>query len=32
MARLAEHGRERHAPTDGQLLRYGDGKPITSRR
>ena len=32
MARLVEHGRERHAPPDGQLLRYGDGKPITSRR
>jgi integrase/recombinase XerC len=32
MTRLVEHGRERHAPSDGQLLRYGDGKPITSRR
>ena len=32
MARLAEHGRERHAPPDGQLLRYADGHPITSRR
>jgi site-specific recombinase XerD len=32
MARLVEHGQERHAPSDGQLLRYGDGKPITSRR
>jgi hypothetical protein len=32
MARLVEHGRERQAPMDGQLLRYGDGKPITSRR
>ena len=32
MGRLIEHGRERHAPPDGQLLRYGDGKPITSRR
>ena len=32
MARLAEHGRERHAPPDGQLLRYASGRPITSRR
>jgi integrase/recombinase XerC len=24
--------RERHAPRDGQLLRYADGQPITSRR
>jgi len=32
MARLVEHGQERHAPLDGQLLRYGDGRPITSRR
>ena len=32
MARLIEHGRERHAPPDGQLLRYADGRPITSRR
>jgi integrase/recombinase XerC len=32
MGRLVQHGQERHAPTDGQLLRYGDGKPITSRR
>ncbi len=32
MARLVEHGRERHAPPDLQLLRYGGGKPITSRR
>ena len=32
MARLAEHGRERHAPPGGQLLRYADGHPITSRR
>ena len=32
MARLAEHGRERHAPSDGQLLRYADGRPITYRR
>ena len=28
----AAHGRERHAPPDGQLLRYADGRPITSRR
>ena len=32
MGRLMEHGRERHAPPDGQLLRYADGRPITSRR
>ncbi|MGO9083354.1 MAG: tyrosine-type recombinase/integrase [Streptosporangiaceae bacterium] len=32
MARLVEHGRERHAPWDGQLLRYADGRPITYRR
>ena len=32
MARLAEHARERHAPPGGQLLRYADGHPITSRR
>jgi integrase len=32
IARLVEHGRERHAPADGQLLRYADGRPITSRR
>ena len=31
-ARLVEHGRERHAPADGQLLRYRSGQPITSRR
>ena len=30
MARLVEHGQERHAPADGQLLRYADGRPITS--
>jgi len=29
MARLIEHGRERHAPPDGQLLRYASGRPIT---
>jgi integrase/recombinase XerC len=32
MGRLAEHGRERHAPPDGQLLRYASRRPITSRR
>jgi len=32
MGRLTEHGRERHAPPDGQLLRYASGRPITSRR
>ena len=32
MARLVEHGQERHAPADGQLLRYANGRPITSRR
>jgi site-specific recombinase XerD len=32
MSRLVRHGRERHAPRDGQLLRYRDGHPITYRR
>src|SRR6267378_8042052 len=32
MARLMRHGRERHAPAGGQLLRYADGRPVTSRR
>ena len=32
MTRLVQHGRERHAPPDGQLLRYANGQPITSRR
>ena len=32
MARLLQHAEERHAPRDGQLLRYADGRPITSRR
>ena len=32
MARLAEHGRQRHAPPDGRLLRYRDGRPVTYRR
>ena len=26
MSRLIEHGRERHAPPDGQLLGYADGR------
>ena len=32
MGRLTEHVRERHAPADGQLLRYANGRPITSRQ
>src|SRR5579863_7985672 len=32
MARLVEHGRERHAPAGGQLLRYANGRPIAHRR
>ena len=32
MARLVQHGQERHATPDGQLLRYASGQPITSRR
>jgi integrase/recombinase XerC len=32
MARLTEHGQDRHAPPDGQLLRYAGGRPITRRR
>jgi site-specific recombinase XerD len=32
MGRLVQHGRERHAPPDGQLLRYMSGRPVTSRR
>jgi len=32
MARLVRHGQERHAPDGGRLLRYVDGRPITSRR
>ncbi len=32
VSRLVEHARERHAPPDGQLLRYNSGRPITSRR
>jgi len=32
IGRLIEHGQRRHAPPDGQLLRYVDGRPITHRR
>ena len=32
MARLVQHGQDRHAPADGQLLRYPSGRPITYRR
>jgi integrase len=32
MARLVEHGRERQAPPGGRLLRYRNGRPVTSRR
>jgi integrase/recombinase XerC len=32
MGRLLEHGRQRHAPPGGQLLRYASGRPITYRR
>jgi site-specific recombinase XerD len=32
MGRLIEHGRERQAPSHGQLLRYPSGRPITYRR
>jgi hypothetical protein len=32
MARLVRHGQDRHAPTGGQLLRYADGRPVTTRR
>ncbi len=32
MARLVQHGQDRHAPREGQLLRYASGQPITSRR
>ena len=32
MGRLVQHGQERHAPAGGQLLRYADGRPVTSRR
>ena len=30
MARLVQHGQDRHAPAAGQLLRYADGRPVTS--
>jgi integrase/recombinase XerC len=32
MARLVQHGQDRSAPRGGQLLRYANGQPITSRR
>ena len=32
MGRLIEHGRDRIAPPDEQLLRYASGRPITYRR
>ena len=32
MAALVKHAEERHAPPDGQLLRYRDGRQITERR
>jgi len=32
MAHLQQHAHDRHAPRDGQLLRYRNGQPITSRR
>lgn len=32
MAHLVRHAAERGAPRDGQLLRYADGQPITTRR
>ena len=32
MAGLVRHAGERHAPPDGRLLRYRDGRPITYRR
>jgi integrase/recombinase XerC len=32
MAGLVRHATERHAPPDGRLLRYRDGRPITYRR
>jgi site-specific recombinase XerD len=31
-ARLVQHGQQRHAERDGQLLRYTSGQPITYRR
>ncbi|GAB3888432.1 tyrosine-type recombinase/integrase [Kibdelosporangium lantanae] len=32
MRHLQRHAEQRHAPRDGQLLRYARGKPITTRR
>src|SRR5580692_1099942 len=32
MAALARHAEERHAPPDGRLLRYKNGRPVTYRR
>jgi integrase len=32
MVHLQRHGEDRHAPQDGQLLRYTSGAPITRRR
>jgi integrase/recombinase XerC len=32
MTRLTQHGKDRRAPRDGQLLRYENGQPITRRR
>jgi integrase len=32
MAGLVKHAEERHAPSDGRLLRYRDGRPVTYRR
>src|SRR5690242_18209547 len=32
MAALMRHAAERHAPPDGRLLRYTDGRPVTYRR
>jgi integrase/recombinase XerC len=32
MAHLQQHAQQRHAPHDGQLLRYASGQPITARR
>jgi hypothetical protein len=31
MSRLVQHGQDRHVPASGQLLRYADGRPVTSR-
>jgi integrase/recombinase XerC len=32
MTALVAHAEERHAPRDGRLLRYTDGRPVTYRR